>query len=98
MQPTDTTYPPSAPPEPPRRSFLKQALTIAIGGLVMVVPAAAGLMVFLDPLRRRGGKGGAAAGDYIPVASLDAVPADGRPRKFQVVADRIDAWNKYLQV
>ena len=97
MEPTDPTEPPPpGPPELPRRSFIKQAVTIAIGGLVMVFPAAAGLMVFLDPLRRRGGAAG--AGDVIPVAPLDAVPADGRPRKFQVVADRTDAWNRYLQV
>src|SRR5687768_6424277 len=46
----------------------------------------------MDPLRR-GGSGG--KGQLVPVAPLDAVPADGRPYRFQVIADKQDAWNKF---
>ena len=88
--------------EPPRRGFFRKLLTIAVGGIVVAVPAAAGLLVFLDPLRRtrKGGArgGGAEAADFVPVAPLDAMPADGRPVKFQVIADRTDAWTKYRNV
>lgn len=89
--------------EPPRRGFFRKLLAVAVGGIVTAVPAAAGLMVFFDPVRR-GRKaagaagGGAAAGDFLPVAPLEALPADGRPMKFQVIADRVDAWTKYRNV
>ena len=83
-------------PEPPRRGFFRKFLAVAIGGLVTAVPAAAGLMVFFDPVRRARRQG--AAADFLPVAPLDAVPADGRPAKFQVIADRTDAWNRYENV
>jgi menaquinol-cytochrome c reductase iron-sulfur subunit len=79
--------------ELPRRSFFKQASAILIGGIVAVVPAVAGLLVFLDPLRRKNKiKSGA-----IRVASLSALPNDNRPHKFPVIASRTDAWNKYPQ-
>ena len=42
--------------------LLVLALSVVIGGLVTVVPVAAGLLVYLDPLRRRG-KGGASTGE-----------------------------------
>jgi Rieske Fe-S protein len=32
------------------------------------------------------------------VTTLDALPADGIPRKFAVLADRVDAWNRYSGV
>ena len=76
--------------QPVRRNLLVSALAIIIGGIVGLVPAAAGLMVFLDPLRRKGRKG-----EFIPVARLDQVPPDGIPRPFQVVVDVTDAWNFY---
>jgi menaquinol-cytochrome c reductase iron-sulfur subunit len=84
-------------PEPPRRGFFRKLLAMAVGGIVVAVPAAAGLAVFLDPVRKARKQGGSAA-DFIPVAPLNAVPADGRPAKFQVIADRSDAWNRYKNV
>lgn len=81
-------------PEPPRRGFMKKFLAMVIGALAMAVPAAAGLLVFVDPVRRKRG-GGA---DFIPITPLDAVPADGTPLRFQVIADRTDAWTKYENV
>ena len=51
----------------------------------------AGLVVLLDPLRRKGTQG-----NWIRIAALDALPDDGIPRQFEVIADKQDAWNKYL--
>jgi Rieske Fe-S protein len=78
--------------EPPtRRSFFQQGAALVIGAMVSVVPFLAGLAVLFDPLRR---KSGGAAG-FVSVASLDSLPVDGAPRKFTVVAERTDAWNRY---
>ena len=42
-----------------------------------------------------------AAGDgdgFIKVTTLDAIPTDGTPAKFAVVADKVDAWNRFTNV
>jgi len=73
-----------------RRDFLKAAaglLALAIGGLA---PVAAGLTAFLSPLRRR-----SAAAGFIRVAALAALPENGEPRKFPVIAGRRDAWTAH---
>ena len=70
----------------PRRGFL-QLVTAALGGLVALLPALAGLRVFLDPLGKK-----SAQGDFTKVASLANVPDDGVPRQFPVIADKKDAW------
>ncbi len=86
---------PASPVEPDRtpgrRSFFKEVAAVVIGGLVTLFPFAAGLVVFLDPLRRKGD-----ASDFVRVTTKDAVPNDGQPRLFQIVRDRTDAWSKYL--
>jgi menaquinol-cytochrome c reductase iron-sulfur subunit len=76
-----------------RRGFLKAALSVIIGAVIGLVPLISGLIVYLDPLRRKSSAAGA-----VRVASLDALPADGIPRKFQVLATRVDAWNKFPDV
>ena len=76
-----------------RRSFFKKFFAIVLAGISTLVPIVAGLAVFLDPLRRKSsGKG------FVRVATLDALPNDGAPRKFPVLADRVDAWNKFSNV
>jgi Rieske Fe-S protein len=80
------------PPET-RRHFLQAALAVVIGGVVTLVPLAAGLMVYVDPLRRRQ-KVGKAQGGFIPVTPLSGLPADDKPRKFEVITDKVDAWTK----
>jgi Rieske Fe-S protein len=75
-----------------RRGFLTKLFAVMLGGLVALIPAATGVAVFLDPLRRR-----AKGASFIPVAPLAAVPDDGVPRQFPVVAERIDAWNESTQ-
>lgn len=87
MKPND---PPS---QPERREFLTKAAALTIGGVTTLVPAAAGLMTILDPLRRK-----SAAGGFLHVTSLNALAEDGTPRRFEVIADREDAWNKFPQV
>jgi menaquinol-cytochrome c reductase iron-sulfur subunit len=78
---------------PSRRDFFKKALASLIGAIVGLVPLGAGLVVFFDPLRRK-----SAGNGKVRVTSLEALPDDGVPRKFPVLASRIDAWNKYHEV
>lgn len=80
---------PFPPPQNDRRSFLTKAAAIVVGGLITLVPAAAGLFVFFDPLRRKSASGGA-----VLVASLGSLPENGEPRKFPVLATKVDAWNR----
>src|SRR5439155_15359795 len=75
-----------------RRDFFKQALALILGAFASLAPLASGLLVFFDPLRRK-----LAASEFVPVASLKALPEDGSPRKFSVIASRVDAWNKSPQ-
>jgi Rieske Fe-S protein len=62
---------------------------LVFGGLAGLVPPVAGLTVLLDPLRR-----GSDGAGRIRVATLDALPGDGTPRRFPVLATRRDAWNR----
>ena len=78
---------------PSRRDFFRGILASIIGAVLGLVPLGAGLVVLLDPLRRRTSDSGA-----VRVASLEAVPADGIPRKFPVLATRVDAWNTFSHV
>ncbi len=71
-----------------RRGFVAQAMAVVCGGVALLVPLASGLVVFFDPLRRRN-----ALGKLLPVAPSDAVPDDGKPHEFPVIAKRVDAWN-----
>ena len=75
---------------PGRRTFLTEVLAIACGGLAMLAPIGAGVWAFLDPLRRKGG-----AASFLPVTELSAVPDDGVPRQFAVIAERADAWTGF---
>lgn len=73
-----------------RRGFVTKFLAVACGGLATLPPVAAGLWAFLDPLRRSGG-----TATFLPVADLAAIPDDGLPRQFPVLADRVDAWTGF---
>ena len=73
-----------------RRAFLAKAAAIVCGGLATLTPLAAGVWMFLDPLRRR-----AASASFLPVTTTTSVPDDGVPRLFAVVSDRIDAWTGF---
>jgi menaquinol-cytochrome c reductase iron-sulfur subunit len=81
-----------------RRSFLVRLAAIVCGGIVTLFPVAAGWGVLVDPWRRsrRASTSGGESTGATPVriCSLDALPADGTPQAFPVVADVIDAWTR----
>jgi menaquinol-cytochrome c reductase iron-sulfur subunit len=72
-----------------RRGFLKSVSALFLGAVAMVAPLISGAMVILDPLRRKSQQNA-----FLLVTSLNSVPEDGMPRKFVVVSNRIDAWNR----
>jgi menaquinol-cytochrome c reductase iron-sulfur subunit len=76
--------------DPDRRGFFKKILATLLGGIAAAVPLAAGFLVATDPLRRK-----SAAAAAIRVTTLDALPADGVPRRFPVIAAKTDAWNRF---
>jgi Rieske Fe-S protein len=83
----DMTDPHQSPPD--RRNFVSKAAAVVVGGLVAVVAPVAGLVTFLDPLRRKSDTRG-----MVRVTSLTSLPDSGEPRKFPVLDTLVDAWNK----
>jgi Rieske Fe-S protein len=86
---------PAAPEE--RRSFFARLAATLVGGIVAIFPFAAGLGVLFDPLRRKGAGNGATSERgtrFVPVCPLDALTADGVPRRFSLAADVTDAWSR----
>jgi len=73
-----------------RRGFLAKALAIVMGGAGLAVPAVAGIVSFLNPLGQK-----SQAGRFLRLTTLQTLPEDGTPRKFPVVMDRADAWNRF---
>jgi menaquinol-cytochrome c reductase iron-sulfur subunit len=71
-----------------RRGFLAKMTAFFAGSVALLTPAAVGIAAFLNPLRQKG-----SSGEFIKVTSLEAVPEDGSPQKFTVIADRTNAWN-----
>ena len=88
-----TPGPPTTAPVADRRNVVAAIAATMIGALVTIVPFAAGLATFLDPLLRRS-SGGGKERPFRRVASLDALPADGTPVQVPVVADLTDAGNR----
>jgi menaquinol-cytochrome c reductase iron-sulfur subunit len=80
----------SSPPSPDRRGFVKKFLAGVLGTLSILAPIGAGIAVLLDPLRRKAN----AEGLVVSVTKLSSLPEDGIPRKFPIVASRVDAWNR----
>ena len=67
----------------PRRGFV----ALLLGLFALAAPLFIGVFSYLNPLRQKG-----QAGRFFRIATLDALPDDGTPRKFPVIADRKDAW------
>jgi len=87
---------------------LTKAAAVVIGGIVSLTPLVAGLAFLLDPLRlgldklrirKKTTAPGESAGKegFIKIGTTAAVPADGSPTRFTVIADRFDAWNTFLK-
>jgi menaquinol-cytochrome c reductase iron-sulfur subunit len=72
-----------------RRGFLFKALAMLLGAVAYLPPMLIGVVSFLNPLRQK-----AQAGQFMRLATLDALPADGPPLKTTVTMDRVDAWNR----
>jgi Rieske Fe-S protein len=89
---------PSHSPDPPRRNVVAAMLAVIIGGIVGIVPFAAGVVSFLDPLFKRkkatAGEGQEAKGLLLRVATVDSIPSDGTPIQVPVISDLADAWNR----
>lgn len=77
--------------------------SIVTGTLAIGASVGAGVATLLDPLIRKKSMpgyylpdpspdGSAPNENSVKVATLDAVPDDGMPRRFPVLANRIDAW------
>jgi menaquinol-cytochrome c reductase iron-sulfur subunit len=76
-----------------RRGFLAKLTALFAGCVALVAPAAVGIVAFLNPHRQK-----SRAGAFIRVTNFDALPEDGTPQKFPVIADRTDAWNFFPNV
>ena len=85
-----------------RRSFLVEIAAVVVGGLASLGPLTIGLYAVLsEPFRSRktpekfsrgdGGAGG--SGDEYFVTTIDSLSDDGLPRRFEVIANKFDAWN-----
>ena len=72
-----------------RRGFLKGSISIVLGAVLLLAPLTAGLLFFLDPLRRKAQKQG-----FLKVGTLDSLPL-GTPRMTKVRGNKINAWNKH---
>ena len=81
---------PTTPDPNSRRGFMRRVLAVGAGAIAALAPLGAALAVFLDPLGKKAG-----GGKFVRVGSLSAVPPDGKPYRFEVIADRWDAWNYY---
>jgi Rieske Fe-S protein len=80
---------PGAPTPSNRRSFFTAAAALTSGAVAILTPLGVGLATLASPLFRR------SKAARVRVALLDEVPDDGQPHFFPVVADRVDAWNRY---
>ncbi len=74
----------------PRRGFLAKTAAIIVAGISLAVPALAALAAYLNPIRQR-----SPGGEFFRLTALAALPEDGTPRRFPVITDRVDAWNRY---
>lgn len=82
--------PESSPPEAaPRREFLKSAACVALGGCALAAPIGAVVVVLSNPIHSKG------APQPVKLTTITALPVNGAPRFFQVVAERRDAWTKF---
>lgn len=88
----------------PRRGFMVRFWAGFVGFVAGIVPLAAGLTFFFDPLarKRRAAAGSSVEKDeegYVKMGfSATSLPEDGTPQLFKVRNDVVDAWNKFENV
>lgn len=73
-----------------RRGFLAKSVAVLAGGAAIAVPAAAGVVTFLNPIRQK-----SEGGHFLKLATLDLLPPDGTPLRVPVIVERTDAWNRF---
>lgn len=88
--PSPTNKPQAKAIQEPRRGFIAKMIALVAAAAAFVTPAVAGVVAFLNPLRVK-----SQAGEPLRLGSLEALPEDGTPRKFPVIMDRTDAWNRF---
>ena len=71
-----------------RRGFAFQLLALLLGLAAYAVPTMAAVCSFLNPLRQK-----SPSGQFMKLTSLESLGET--PRKFSVIADRTDAWNRF---
>ena len=84
--------------EQQRREFMSSVLAGTFGVAVGLIPAVTASLFLLHPLIRKG-KAGSDEGDegFVKLSTtLDSLATDGTPRLDKVLADKVDAWNKFL--
>ena len=78
-----------------RRGFVRGLLAMITGTLALLGPLMGGLAMLLQPLKQK--KQGQ-TGDFIKVGQLSSLPKNGLPKKYDILSDRQDGWNRYLNV
>ncbi|MDY0165706.1 MAG: Rieske 2Fe-2S domain-containing protein [Thermoguttaceae bacterium] len=73
-----------------RRGFIAKVAAAVIGGISLLVPAVTALVAYFNPIRQK-----SPGGEFFRLTALAALPEDGTPRRFSVITDRVDAWNRY---
>ncbi len=83
----------------PRRGFLARATAVVAGAITCLVPLGASLGFLLNPvLRRTTGNSDDADGSsgfFSLGIRPEALPEDGTPQSFKVLANKTDQWNFY---
>ncbi len=90
MEPTVSSPAPESGSNDARRSFIAKMSAAVLGGFALVVPALTALTAYLNPVRQR-----SPGGEFFRLTALATLPEDGTPRRFPVITDRRDAWNRY---
>jgi menaquinol-cytochrome c reductase iron-sulfur subunit len=75
-----------------RREFLKSAACCVLGGVCVVAPAVAGIVVLLGPLRKD-----AQEGTWVKLANVEALPKAGGPQLYEIHIERTDAWTRHAR-
>ncbi len=92
--PVSQTHSGTSPEAPPSRRRLLAHLTALVGSLMsFLIPGGLGLWHLAGSKHKR-----PQGPMLIPVATLDQVPDDGKPRRFPVRADRRSGWTLLPQV